>query len=246
MKISIVTAAFNNVDTIAHCIQSLQNQTFKEVEHVIIDGGSTDGTLDILEQYKDQIVYISEPDKGIYDALNKGLKLASGQVIGTLGADDFYPNNDILEAVWQKFEETGAEAVYGDKNFVNPENIEKEVRHWVSGEYKIENWLKGWMPPHLSFYLRKVNFEKYGPYITDFRSSGDYELMLRMLYKHQLKTAYLPKLVVTMRTGGTSTASLKHRIRANKEDRRAWAVNNLKPKWYTLWMKPISKISQFF
>lgn len=246
MNISIVTASFNNAETIEHCIRSLQNQTLKEVEHIIIDGGSTDGTLEILKKFEDKIIYISEPDKGIYDALNKGVKLAKGEVVGTLGADDFYPSNDILEAVWRKFQEAGTEAVYGDKNYVNPENIEKEVRYWASGEYKIGNWLKGWMPPHLSFYLKRRNFIKYGVYLTDFRIAGDYELMLRMLYKNRLSASYLPKLLVTMRTGGASTASLKHRIKANKEDRKAWKINHLKPKWYTLWLKPISKITQFF
>lgn len=246
MKITIITVSFNSEATIKQTIDSVLAQDYSNVEYIVVDGASKDGTVDILKSYGDRIKYISEKDKGIYDALNKGLKLATGDVIGTIGSDDFLPNSSVLGHVAETFIQTGKDVIYGDLQYINPDNEEKIVRYWSSGEYKIENWLKGWMPPHLSCYIKREAFVKYGNYITDFTCSGDYELMLRMMYKHKLSAGYLPKVLMTMRNGGTSTASWKHRYRANMEDRRAWELNQLQPKWYTLWMKPLSKISQLF
>lgn len=244
-KISIITVCFNTVGQIRHTIEAVAGQDYPNIEHIVIDGGSTDGTVTILEEYAGKIKYISESDKGIYDAMNKGVKLASGHAIGTLGAGDFYPNAQVISKVVEGFAKYQADAIYGDKQYVHPENIEKVVRYWNPGPYKIDNWLEGWMPPHQAFYLRKSAFEKYGMYMEEFRTAGDYELMLRMLYKHKLTAHYIPELLVTMLTGGSSTASIGHRIKANLEDRKAWQVNNLNPKWYTLYMKPLGKIFQF-
>lgn len=246
MKITIITVSFNSEATIKQTIDSVLAQDYPNIEYIVVDGASKDGTVDILKSYGDRIKYISEKDKGIYDALNKGLKLATGDVVGTIGSDDFLPNSSVLGHVAEAFIQTGKDVIYGDLQYINPDNDEKIVRYWSSGEYKIENWLKGWMPPHLSCYIKREAFEKYGNYITDFTCSGDYELMLRMMYKHKLSAGYLPEVLMTMRNGGTSTASWKHRYRANMEDRRAWELNQLQPKWYTLWMKPLSKISQLF
>ncbi|MBB6001477.1 glycosyltransferase family 2 protein [Arcicella rosea] len=246
MKISIITVSFNSAATIRQTIESVLAQDYPALEYIVVDGASKDGTVEILKSFGDKIKFISEPDKGIYDAMNKGLKLATGDAIGTIGGDDFYPNNQIISEVAKAFIVSQADAVYGDIQFINPDDIHTIVRYWKAGEYSRENWLNGWMPPHLSFYLKKSAFEKYGNYITDFTCSGDYELMLRMLYKNKLSAYYLPLTLTTMRNGGTSTASLKHRYRANMEDRRAWRINNLKPHWYTLWMKPLSKIAQLF
>ncbi|MES2796018.1 MAG: glycosyltransferase family 2 protein [Bacteroidota bacterium] len=245
MKISIVTVCYNSKNFIRQTLESVATQDYPNIEHVVIDGGSNDGTVEILNEYKDRIIFISEPDKGIYEAMNKGVKLATGEVIGTLGAGDFYPNNQVIGKVAATFERYGTDSIYGDKQYVHPGNIQKTVRYWKSGEYKIENWLKGWMPPHQSFYLKKKAFENYGYYLEQFRSAGDYELMLRMLYKHKLSTHYLPELLVTMLTGGTSTVSFSNRIKANLEDRKAWLLNGIEPKWYTLYAKPLSKVLQF-
>lgn len=244
MKFSIITVSFNSDSTLEQTIQSVFNQTFKDIEYIVIDGGSTDGTLTILNKYKDQLKFISEKDTGIYDAMNKGLKMAKGEIIGMIGSDDFYPSNDVLLQVSKAFDEFKTDAIYGDKQYVNPDNINKIVRFWTVGPYKKENWLEGWMPPHLSFYLKKSVYDRYGYYCTDFTCSADYELMLRMLYKNGVSAHYLPKVLMTMRNGGTSTASWKHRLVANQEDRKAWKINNLMPKWYTLWWKPLSKITQ--
>jgi glycosyltransferase involved in cell wall biosynthesis len=246
MKFSIITVCYNSISTLEHTIQSVLSQDFKDFEYIVVDGGSTDGTLDILKKYEHQLRYISEKDKGIYDAMNKGLKMAKGEIIGMIGSDDFYPSNDVLSAVNQSFEISQADSVYGDKQYVNPSNIKAIVRYWKVGPYRRENWLNGWMPPHLSFYLKKSAYDTYGHYRTDFACSADYELMLRMLYKHRISTFYLPKVIMTMRNGGTSTASWKHRLVANKEDRKAWRINKLSPRWYTLWWKPLSKITQLF
>lgn len=246
MKITIITVSFNSEATIKQTIDSVLAQDYPNVEYIVVDGASKDGTVDILKSYGNRIKYISEKDKGIYDALNKGLKLATGDVVGTIGSDDFLPNSSVLGHVAEAFIQTGKDVIYGDLQYINPGNEEKIVRYWSSGAYKVENWLKGWMPPHLSCYIKREAFEKYGNYLTDFTCSGDYELMLRMMYKHRLSAGYLPEVLMTMRNGGTSTASWKHRYRANMEDRRAWELNQLEPKWYTLWMKPLSKISQLF
>lgn len=246
MRISIITVSFNSAATIRQTIESVLAQDYKDLEYIVVDGASKDGTVEILKSFGDQLKFISEPDKGIYDAMNKGLKIATGQVIGTIGGDDFYPNPNIISSVAEAFVQFGTDAVYGDIQFINPDDIHTIVRKWQAGNYNRANWLKGWMPPHLSFYLKKSAFEQFGDYITDFTCAGDYELMLRMMFKHELTAQYLPKMLMTMRNGGTSTASLKHRYRANMEDRKAWRINGLKPHWYTLWMKPLSKISQLF
>jgi glycosyltransferase involved in cell wall biosynthesis len=246
MRISIITVSFNSAATIRQTIESVLAQDYKDLEYIVVDGASKDGTVEILQSFGDRLKFISEPDKGIYDAMNKGLKMATGQVIGTIGGDDFYPNPSIIGSVAEAFVKFGTDAVYGDIQFINPDDIHTIVRKWQAGNYNRANWLKGWMPPHLSFYLKKSAFDQFGDYITDFTCAGDYELMLRMMFKHELTAQYLPKMLMTMRNGGTSTASLKHRYRANMEDRKAWRINGLKPHWYTLWMKPLSKISQLF
>jgi glycosyltransferase involved in cell wall biosynthesis len=246
MKFSIITVCYNSEATIEQTIKSVLGQTFKDFEYIVIDGGSKDGTIAILEKYKKQIKYISEKDNGIYDAMNKGLKMALGEVVGVIGSDDFYPSADILEVVAEAFDKNKTDAIYGDVQYVNAVDINKIVRYWRESNYDKNNWLKGWMPPHVSFYLKKEKFDQFGIYKTDYTCAGDYELMLRMLYKNNASAAYVPKVLMTMRTGGTSNATLKHRLTANKEDRRAWRENNLSPKWYTLLWKPLSKITQLF
>lgn len=246
LKVSILTVSYQSAVTLRQTIESVLAQDYPNTEYWVIDGGSTDGSLEILKSFGSAIHFISEKDAGIYDAMNKGLKLIHGDVIGMIGADDFYPTNDVISSVVATFESNQVDVVYGDKQYVNPENPHKIVRYWTAGAYQEQQWLYGWMPPHLSFYIKKSSADKNGPYRTDFACSADYEWMLRALYMNKMTAVYLPKVLMTMRNGGTSTASFKHRLIANMEDRKAWSVNHLHPYWFTLALKPLRKIFQLF
>jgi glycosyltransferase involved in cell wall biosynthesis len=246
-KVSIITATYNSAKTIRDTILSVKEQSFQDFEHVIVDGGSTDGTLQILEELRhSKLIFITEKDRGIYDALNKGVRMASGEIIGVIGSDDFYPSQDVLMNVAAAFERNNTDSLFGDTQYINDDNKDKVVRYWKAGTYNRNNFLRGWMPPHLSFYIKKEIYLKYGLYREEFKISGDYELMLRVLYKHSISTQYLPIVLVTMRNGGASTRSLRNRLKANLEDRLAWSVNNLTPRFYTLFFKPLLKVPQFF
>ena len=247
MKISIVTVGFNSAKTIKHTIDSVLMQTHDDVEYIIVDGGSTDGTMDIVDSYGDAISKkVSEPDKGIYDAMNKGLRMATGDVIGILNSDDFYADADVLRDVYQRFESEVSECVYADLEYVDAVHTDKVIRYWKSGKWTPSSFLNGWMPPHPTFFVKRQAYEEYGNYDTAFRSSADYELMLRFLHKNKLSVSYLPRVIVKMRTGGQSNASVSNRVSANKEDQMAWKKNGLSPRFYTIALKPIRKISQYF
>lgn len=247
MKISIITASFNNADTIADTIESVLAQDYSDVEYIIVDGGSTDDTMKIVEESKSKISkVVSEKDDGIYFALNKGIELATGDVVAFLHADDIFADSKVISKVMQLFNDKNVESVYGDLHYVDRVDTKKIIRNWRSGVYSHGLFLKGWMPPHPSFFLKKEIYNKFGTFNTSFRSAADYELMLRMLHKNKISTAYLPEVIVKMRVGGVSNASMKNRVKANREDKRAWEVNGLKPGLLTLIRKPLSKIKQFF
>ncbi|MEK6546889.1 MAG: glycosyltransferase family 2 protein [Bacteroidota bacterium] len=243
MKVSIITVSFNAASTLKQTIESVLAQDYPNIEYWVIDGGSTDGTKELLESYGSRIHYISEPDRGIYDAFNKGLARVTGEFVGVIGADDFYPTPDVIRSVVDTFDREQVDSVYGDLQFIDPESL-KVVRQWKAGAYKQSSWLWGWMPPHPAFFVKRSVYEQFGYYQTHYTCAGDYEWMLRALYKHGISVAYLPKLLMTMRTGGTSTASWKHRWVANREDRRAWRENGLKPYFFTVTLKPLRKIIQ--
>ena len=247
VKISIITVTYNSAQTLEDTIQSVLSQTYPNVEYIIVDGKSTDNTLAVIEKYKGKISkFVSEKDDGLYHAINKGIKLATGDIVGILHANDFYLDTNVLTNIAETFEKTNAEAVYADLYYVDKDNTDKIIRTWKSGNYKASNFLWGWMPPHPTFFLKKDIYTKYGTFNTTLRSAADYEIMLRLLFKHKIKVSYLPEFIVKMRVGGQSNASVKNRVKANNEDRQAWKLNELKPYFFTLTLKPLRKIAQFF
>lgn len=246
-KISIITVCYNSAETIESTLKSVISQDYPNIEYIIVDGGSTDNTLHIVQQYKQKISkIISEKDEGIYFAINKGIALASGDVIGILHADDFYADTEIISKVMNVFEKQQVDTVYGDLQYVDRQQSRQIKRHWEAGAYKPELFLKGWMPPHPSFFVKSTCYTRYGAYNTGLRSSADYELMLRLLYKYKCSATYIPEVLVKMRVGGQSNHSLRNRIRANREDKRAWKINGLHPHMFTFIRKPLSKLKQFF
>jgi glycosyltransferase involved in cell wall biosynthesis len=247
MKVTIITVCYNAESTIEHTLKSVIHQEYENIEYIVIDGASTDRTLAIISKYQSKISkVISEKDKGIYHAINKGIELASGAVIGLLHADDFYPNKKVISRITTEFINHKVDALYGDLKYVDKNNTGKVIRKWKSAPYHTALFPKGWMPPHPTFFVKKECYRHFGMYNTTFSLSADYELMLRLLYKHNIPVSYLPEVLVKMRVGGVSNASLVNRIKANIEDRMAWKVNNIKPHFITLYAKPISKLRQYF
>lgn len=246
MKISIITVTYNSSQTLEESISSVVNQTYKNIEFIIVDGRSTDSTLQIIEKYKDRISkFVSEKDNGIYDALNKGISMATGDIVGILHSDDFYTDNTVIENVVNTFSQTKCEGLYADLYYVDKTNTNKIIRKWKSGTYNQNSFLFGWMPPHPTFFVKKEVYNKFGSFNLDFKTSADYELMLRLIYKNKIKLSYLPKYIVKMRMGGQSNVTAKNRLIANMEDRKAWEVNNVRPYFFTLYLKPLRKITQF-
>ncbi|AEE50761.1 glycosyltransferase family 2 protein [Haliscomenobacter hydrossis] len=247
MKISIVTPAFNSAKTIRHTIESVARQTYPNVEYIVVDGGSRDATAAIVNRYSDVVdLFISEPDRGVYDAMNKGIRAATGDVIAILNSDDFYTHSHVLEQIVAAFQQSKADSIYGDLQYVDPENTHQVIRHWESGDYQRQSFLAGWMPPHPTFFVKREVYKRHGLFNLALKSSADYELMLRFLYKHEVSTAYVPDVLVRMRAGGLSNASWSNRWRANREDKLAWRINGLKPYFYTTILKPLRKLEQFF
>ena len=247
MKISIITVCLNNAKTIEDAIKSVLAQSYDDIEYIIIDGGSADETLSIIKKYENEITrYISEPDKGVYDALNKGLKLATGEVVGFLHADDFYATTETIEKIARVFERNKVDCLWGDLVYVGKENTEKIIRYWKSGKYKKNLFKRGWMPAHPTFFAKRRVYEKYGDFNTDFRIAADYEIMLRLLHKFNISSYYIPEVLVKMRVGGLSNRSLKNVVRKSIEDYNAWDVNKLSGGIHTIIMKNLSKMPQFF
>ena len=248
MKISIITITYNSANTVEDTLRSVTDQDYNDLEYIIIDGKSKDNTLQLVEKYKHRISkVVSEKDKGLYDALNKGIKHATGDVIGMLHSDDLYAHKSVLKNVINKFTENPeTEAVYADLVFVNRNDINKPMRVWESGEYKEDSFLQGWMPPHPTFFVRKEVYEKFGGFNTGLKLSADYELMLRLIHKNKIRVAYLKETIVKMRMGGVSNVSFFVKLKANLEDKMAWRMNGLKPKVTTMLMKPLRKIGQYF
>ncbi len=247
MKVSIITVVLNNKDTIEDCMLSVFNQSYPDIEYIVIDGGSVDGTLDVIKKHESKIAkWVSEPDRGIYDAMNKGIGLASGDIVGILNSDDFYAHNRAIERVVSVIERHQAESCYGDLVYVDKLNPNKIVRYWKSRPFNKNLFKKGWMPPHPAFFCRRGIYQKYGLFKEELRIAADYEMMLRLLYKFECSTVYIPEVLVKMRTGGNSKPSFYNTIKANRECYKAWTMNDLDASILTYALKPLSKITQYF
>ena len=245
MKVSLITVVYNGVDTIRDTIESILAQTYPTIEYIIIDGGSTDGTVELVKSYGTRIAqFVSEPDKGLYDAMNKGIKLATGEVIGLLNADDFYRHHEVIAHVVDTFNRSKSDAVYGDMLYVDRGDLYKVKRYFRSGWYKPGAFKWGWMPGHLSFFAKKRLYDKLGLFRLDLKSAADYELMLRFIHKHKISLTYMDETTIVMREGGVSNGSISNWLRGNLEDRRAWELNDLKPYPFTLFLKPLRKVTQ--
>jgi glycosyltransferase len=246
--ISLLTITYNSAASIQETLDSIYAQSFQDFEYIVIDGLSTDGTVDIIRQHPMKVQrLLSEADRGLYDALNKGIRLATGDVVGVLHSDDTFYDDTSLQKIADKFL-AGANACYGDLQYVvctELPNDARVVRHWVAGEFKRDNLKYGWMPPHPTFYMKRKLYDQFGDYDSSFRIAGDYDGLLRYLWKHELVPAYIPEVLVKMRVGGASNRSLKNIYCKTMEDIRALKNNELEWLPAVVW-KNLSKIRQLF
>ena len=244
LKVSLITISYNSVATIQKCIDSVAKQTYDAVEYIIIDGNSVDGTQAIILKNKSHIHYFkSEPDAGIYDAMNKGLRIATGDIIGLLNADDYFSDENVVTEVMQSFSQHDPDILYGDLDYVDHSG--KVIRKWRSGNYAREKFNWGWMPPHPTFYAKRSLFEELGEYSMNYGTAADYELMLRFMYLNQRKVFYLNKVIVKMRTGGQSNQNFRNRVNAWKHDFNAMVCHHVSLPLLGIVLKPLRKISQF-
>ena len=245
MKVSIITVVYNGGKTIEDTILSVASQSFSPIEHIVIDGASTDNTLSVIRKYQDKIkCVISEPDKGLYDAMNKGIKCATGDVIGILNADDVYYDEDCVSTVVKEFQEKAVDAVYGNLIYVASDNLNKIVRYYKSESFTIAQFAYGVMPAHPTFFVYKKYYEKYGLYKIDYLIAADFELLSRFLSTHKMSYSCLPKVIVKMRTGGVSTKNLKSNWIFNMEILKACKENMIKTNLIKIWSKYFFKLYQ--
>ncbi len=246
MKVSIITVTFNSAKYLEGCIRSVIEQDYKNIEHIVIDGKSSDGTIAIIKKYEDHITqWISETDRGMYDAINKGIRLATGDILGILNSDDILAGPDVISAIVKSFEEQNVDTIFGDLEYVETNDTNKIYRVWKGKPYKRSRFNTGWMPAHPTFYIKRKLTETYGVYENHYYSAADYEFMSRYLFKHRLSSYYLPKLIVKMRRGGQSNSSIKKRLRANRRDYLAMKRNKIPFPFIVSIMKPLSKLHQY-
>lgn len=245
MKVSIITIAWNSASSIADAINSVVSQTYPDIEYIIVDGKSKDNTVKIVKSYGNKISkFVSEPDKGIYDALNKGIKMATGDIVGFMHSDDIFANDKIIEHVVEKFKQKDTDSLYGDLQYVYKDDTNKVLRYWKSGEFTIRGLKMGWMPPHPTLYIKRWVYEKYGGFNIEMGISADYDSMLRFLGKYKISTQYLPEVMVKMRVGGASNRSLKNIIKKSREDWDSIKRNEF-GNAFTLIFKNLRKVTQF-
>ncbi|MBQ8713267.1 MAG: glycosyltransferase [Prevotella sp.] len=246
MKVSIITAAYNSAKTLGNTMDSVLSQTYDDIEYIIVDGASTDGTSDVVRQYEPlfggRLKWVSERDKGIFDAMNKGIRMATGDVVGILNSDDYFTSNDVVERLVSGFADPAVDAIYGDIHFIHDAEPDKCIRYYSSKRFR-PRWLRfGFMPAHPSFYCRREVYQKAGLYKTDYRIGSDYEMMVRLFMVHHIHASYLPMDFVTMRTGGASTAGVRSRLQLIKDDVRGCRENGIYTNRLMISMKFLYKI----
>lgn len=247
MKVSLITVTYNSAIYLEDCLNSVIGQQHPDIEHIIIDGGSTDGTLDIIKKYENHITrWITEEDKGMYDAINKGMTMATGDVVGILNCDDMFASSDVVSAIVDCFNEHKLDAVYGDLVYVNKINTNKVIRLWKGFTYSRFRFNYGWMPAHPTFYVRRELIKEIGGYETHYFTAADYEFMARYLYRFRISARYLPKLIVKMRMGGQSNITFKGRLRANRRDYLAMKRNLIPFPFLASVLKPLIKLHQYY
>lgn len=247
MKISIITVCYNAKDTIKDSIESVLSQDYSDIEYIIVDGASTDGTKDILDTYSSKThTVIREPDSGLYEALNKGIAISSGEFVGILHADDIFADEHVISNIAQAVKECAVDCVWGDLAYVSVHNPDRIIRYWRSSEYTETDFRRGWMMPHPTLFIKNALFKKYGTYNTRFQIAADYELIVRFMHVHQCKGIYLPLLITKMRIGGLSNRNMCTIIRKSLEDLKAWKVNGLRRGLFAVMCKNFRKLPQFF
>jgi glycosyltransferase len=245
MKVTIITASYNSEDTILDTLISVKKQDYSDVEHIIIDGKSSDKTISIINEFEsDNIKIFSEKDSGIYDALNKGINKATGDIIGFLHSDDVFYDTSCISLLVQKMNETTSDAIYGDLLYVSAENTDKIIRYWKSKKYTLNSIKIGWMPPHPTLFVKRKIYDQLGLFDTTYKISGDYELMIRFLYRHKINATYINHIITKMRVGGASNSLLNIALKV-REDSRVMKKFQINP-FAALIGKNISKIGQFF
>jgi len=245
MKVSIITCTSNSASILAWNLKSISIQTHIDIEHIIIDNNSSDNTIEIAKEFPHITKIISEPDNGIYFAMNKGIAHATGDIIGFLNSDDYLSGPDVISKIVERFKKTNCSAVYGSLIYVKEHSLNEIHRVWQVEDYNHRLPFKGWMLPHPTFYVKKEVYQNFGVFNTEFKFAADYEIILRFLLKHQISVSPISDVLVYMRTGGATNKNLFSRFQVHLEDWRAWKSIGLAPKWYTLFLKPLRKTIQF-
>ena len=247
MRVSIITVVRDSVDTIGSTLASVSEQTHREIEHIVVDGGSTDGTVDVIERHRDHLVkFISEPDQGTYDAMNKGLRLATGDAVGFLNADDVFTSSSVVSHIAEALAPAHVDACHANVVYVSRNDPTRVIRYWRSRPYQPGLFETGWMPAHPSFYVKRWVYEKYGGFDSEFQLQADFDLAMRLIAVHGIRTSFVPEVWVRMNWGGLSNRSLANVLRGNLEAYRICRKNGLAvPPWFPV-RKILSRIPQFF
>jgi glycosyltransferase involved in cell wall biosynthesis len=245
MKVSIITVTLNSAATLTTAMDSVAEQDYPDIEHILVDGKSSDRTPDIIRSYPHVARFVSEPDDGLYDAINKGIRLATGDVVGILNSDDFFPSPHIVSQIAEALAVRNVDAIFGDVAFVRPDNLDRIVRMYSSRKFSPSQFARGYMPAHPTFYVRRRCYEQFGVYQTDYKIAADYELLVRFIHRHRISYAYLPVTMVYMRTGGVSNRTVASRYVLNREIVRACKENGLTTNMARLSLKYVFKVFEY-